>query len=232
MTGKLITFEGIDCCGKGTQAKLLFEYLTQAGKDVRLMREPGGTPYGEAIRALLKFPLKTLELIHREFAGHSDFPLLKHLSIERTPQCELFLFEAARAEYVSVIRQLQDAGKHVISDRLHDSTVAYQGGGHGLPLADISAMNRVALGGILPDLTFLLDITVEKMLERMAKEGEEKNAYFEQKYDRGFFERVRQTYLSIAKNAPHRFIVIDGDQPVESIAVQIRAYVDELLDLN
>lgn len=241
MKGKLISFEGIECCGKGTQAKLLFDYLREIGQPLQLMHEPGGTPYGEALRAILKYPNAALSAIYAKLAGHSDFPGFEEFSAmiesgnfdaKRSAECELFLFEASRSEYAKAIRAKLENGEHVISDRLHDSTTAYQGGGRGISMADIDAMNKIALGGLWPDLTILLDIPIEVMIERVSRENDEKNAYFEKTCDRAFFERVRTAYLAIAGCERNRFVVIDGDQPISIISDQIRAYVDELLDIN
>lgn len=158
--------------------------------------------------------------------------MLKLLNFDRTPLCELFLFEAARAEYAAVVRKILATGAHVISNRLHDSTTAYQGGGRGLPLADIDLMNRIALGNLWPDLTLLIDIPVSVMIGRISRETSEKKAYFETKFNPDKFERIRQTYLDIAKNEPGRFRVIDGDQPIEAVFEQIRMHVDKLLDIK
>jgi len=241
MKGELISLEGPECSGKGTQAQLLYEYLQQKGIPVHLMHEPGGSYYGEAIRALLKFPERALKAIYHELSGHGDFPLFEqyaaisdngHLDIKRTAETELFLFEATRAEYAAKLKPLLDGGDVIISDRLHDSTVAYQGGGRGLPMTDIDLMNKIALRGIWPDLTFLLDIPVEVMLDRMSRQRDEKNAFFEKHCDQAFFERVREAYVAIALSEPKRFIIIDGNQPIETVFKQIRAYVDELLGIE
>lgn len=232
MSGKFITVEGIDGCGKDTQLALLKKHLKQKGINAVLTHEPGGTLYGEALRAILKFPEQALEAIYQKFSGHSDFPLLKLLNFDRTPLCELFLFEAARAEYAAVVRKILATGTHVISNRLHDSTTAYQGGGRGLPLADIDLMNRIALGNLWPDLTLLIDIPVSVMIGRISREASEKKAYFEKNFDSDKFERIRQTYLDIAKNEPGRFRIVNGDQPIEAVFRQIKTHVDKLLGIE
>lgn len=241
MTAKLISLEGIECCGKSTQTQLLFEYLRQKKIAVQLTHEPGGSPYGEAIRALLKNPGIAMRAIFKELEHHSDFPDFKYfanaceagqLKLDRTPECEMFLFEASRAEYSAVIRKILAGGAHVISDRLHDSTTAYQGGGRGLSKTDIDLMNRIALDDIWPDLTILLDIPVEVMLKRMGRQDDEKNAFFEQTCDKAFFERVRESYILLANQEPQRFALIDGTLPIETIFQQIKFEVDDLLGLE
>jgi dTMP kinase len=247
--GKLIVFEGMDGCGKGTQAMKLQEYLHSkslrfAGNTLSvLMHEPGGTPYGETSRSILKEPEKTMTAIFEKLKGHSDYPLFQRFlnlieagefDFNRTPACELFLFEASRAEYAPLLNKILKSGIHVISDRLHYSTLAYQGGGRGFPIKYINLMNEIALGGLTADLVILLDIPVEVMRDRMSREGDDKLAHFERKYkdDPMFFERVRKTYLKIARKERKRFVVIDGDQPVSIISDQIQARVDELLGIE
>lgn len=223
----LITFEGIECSGKGTQAQLLLQALANKRYPAVLSREPGGVPYGEALRALLKHPELTLPAIWREIRGHEDFSDLKPLPYElsRSSECELFMFLAARAEFVDrFIRPNLTRGKIVILDRFLDSTRAYQGGGRFYSHPDkiflISQMNRLASQGLYPDITFLLDISVAEMIQRQKdKPGGE--AWFERKCNKNFFERVRQEYLTIAQEATDRVIVIDGAKEIGRISDEI-----------
>lgn len=223
----LITFEGIECSGKGTQAQLLLQALINKQYPAILSREPGGVPYGEALRALLKHPELTLPAIWRELRGHEDFPDLKLLPYEfsRSSECELFMFLAARAEFVnSFVRPKLAQGKIVILDRFLDSTRAYQGGGrfysHPDKISLISQMNRLASPGLNPDITFLLNISVAEMIQRQqSKRGGD--AFFERTCNKSFFERVRQEYLTIAQEAPERVVVIDGAKDINKINAQI-----------
>jgi len=235
----LITFEGIECAGKGTQIALLMDYLRQHGIDAISEHEPGGTLYGEALRAIIKHPEIALPAIYEKFIGHSDFPDAKELAtrigkgafkLKRTPECEFLLFSAARAEFANKIRRLI-AHKIIISDRLADSSTAYQGGGHGLPLELIEQVNRLVLRNLWPDLTFFLDIPVTEMFSRVAQH-KEKNAFFEEYYNRAFFERVRRAYLTIAETEPNRFLVIDGSKPIAEVFEQIRPQIDGLLGIS
>jgi dTMP kinase len=141
MRGLFVTFEGIDRSGKTTQARLLCEAL---GDDALGVREPGGTPAGERVRDLLK---------------DADVPL--------GPEAEALLFAAARAELVEkVIRPALEAGRVVVSDRFLDSSLAYQGGARGLGVEEVARINRFATGGLVPDLTFLLEIDPATAAER------------------------------------------------------------------
>jgi len=240
--GRLISLEGIECSGKGTQIKLLTDYLRELDIPAIASHEPGGTAYGEAMRALIKHPEIALPAIFMAFQGHSDFPeatsLFKQHVCERTPEAELLMFEVARAEFsAGVIEPNLSRGVTIVCDRLHDSTTAYQGGGRMLDLQTdyrglINRVNLFALRGLKPDLTFYLDIPVEVMLERVAKQNDEKNAHFERTCKPEFFQRVRRAYLEIAKQEPRRFIVIDGDQPPATVFKFIQPYIDELFPAN
>ena len=143
MKGIFITFEGIDGCGKSTQTALCREWLESLGKTVLLVREPGGTKIGEKIRSLL----------------------LDKDNGAMAPMTELFLFEAARAQIVEeTIKPALEEGKVVICDRFFDSSVAYQGCARGLGADMVSRLNMYATGGLAPDITFFLDISVEEAI--------------------------------------------------------------------
>ncbi len=202
-----ITFEGIEGSGKTTQIRLLLDWLHQRTDQVLLTREPGGTSIGEQIRAILLNPINT----------------------EMTPEAEILLFSAARAQVVrEVIRPRLDAGWIVICDRFADSTLAYQGYGHGLSLDDLLGITEFATGGLWPDLTVYLDLDVETGLRRKAATPEEWNRMEAQEV--AFHRRVRAGYLQLAAQNPDRWLVLNADQPVEAIQELIRARVAALLD--
>ncbi|MDR1453326.1 MAG: dTMP kinase [Candidatus Margulisbacteria bacterium] len=194
-----ITFEGPDGSGKTTQSKLLYAELQRQGRDTLWTREPGGTAAGQKIRALLL-----------------DDPTARY-----APAAELFLFAADRAQHVEeVIRPALTQGKTVICDRYVDSTTAYQAGGRGFDADFIAKLNKDSSGGLLPELTFLLDILSEIGLQRATSTKADK---FEQE-SLDFHRRVRQTYLQAAQNDP-RFCVLDGNRPKEVIFAEILAVV-------
>lgn len=188
MNGILITLEGIDGCGKTTQARLLKARLEREAIPHLLIREPGGTAVGEKIRLLL---------------------LQKEHSL--TEKTEILLYMAARAELVgTVIRPALKAGLVVVCDRYLDSTVAYQGYGGEGDRAWIQALNQKVTGGLQPHLTFLFDLSVEEALRRRGRGGDriEERAL-------SFHRKVRQGYLAIAVEEPDRVILIDATAPAE-----------------
>lgn len=203
--GVFITFEGIDGSGKSTQLQALHRTLTGAGLEVLLVREPGGTMIGEKIRELL---------LDKENTG-------------MTSETELLLYEAARSQIVrEVIRPALDSGKIVICDRFYDSSAAYQGYGRGLPLGDVSALNRFATGGLEPDLTFLLDISARDAALRMSgRDSLEDRLEIE---GIGFMEAVREGYLTMAgKNG--RFFCLDARLPALELEREIEHKFWEVL---
>jgi dTMP kinase len=206
------------------QSKKLLEYFNADGaKRAILVREPGGTNYGEALRALIKHPEKTIRLIASGFSGHEDFPQELDLGddFSRSPYCELFMFAAARAEFVDkiVLPALHD-GLIVICDRFYDSTTAYQGGGQfhhdELMLQVIGDINQIAARSKTPNLTIFIDISVDTMIGRRQK-VQDKDAHFEITCDRDFFERTRDAYQRIAIREPNRFKTVDGHQTIEQV---------------
>ena len=187
-----ISFEGLDYCGKSTQAKLLATQLTDAGQDVLLIREPGNTGISERIRSI----------VLSEDSHLCD-------------RAELLLFEASRAQLVfEVIAPALRDGKIVVSDRFLDSTLAYQGFGRRLPLDDVQRLNRFASYDLLPDITFLLHLTPEEAFRRALET--DKPDRIEQN-DLQFFERVMNGYLRAAIADPNRFHVLDATQTPEEI---------------
>lgn len=191
LQGLFITFEGLEGAGKTTQAKLLADRLTEAGYPVTLVREPGGTQVGEALRAILADP---------EYDGMSAL-------------AEVFIFAASRAQLVEqVIRPKLGEGTIVICDRFTDATLAYQGFGRGVHHTQIREISDICAWGVRPDLTFLLDIEPARGLGRVRTRSVEtltKMDRFET-LDIGFFERVREGYMSIAHEEPFRFRVLDA----------------------
>jgi dTMP kinase len=196
--GRFITLEGGEGAGKSTQARLLGERLQNAGVPVVVTREPGGTPAGERIRALLLAP--------------GDDPI--------APQTEALLMTAARAEHVSkVIVPSLDRGHWVISDRYVDSTFAYQGGGRNLPMMRLRQAQELATNGLMPEVTFLLDLPVESGLSRRMGAEEAPNRLDAEA--RSFHESVRTGYHSLVVSDRVRWHVVDATQSIEQIADDI-----------
>jgi dTMP kinase len=200
----LITFEGIEGCGKTTQIELLAEHLTGQGYSVVRTREPGGTPFGEALRELL---------------------LKKGMNV--VPLCELMIFMAMRAQHVDdvILPALKD-GRIVLCDRFIDATYAYQGSGRKIDTGIIDTLNRMVTRGIRPDLTILLDIPVEKGLGRRAASSDMDRIEAE---DISFHQRVRKEYEKRAKEDPKRIFVVDANLKVEAVHDLIRTKVNNTL---
>ena len=201
-----ITFEGIDYSGKTTQANLLVERLQQLGKSVLLLREPGGTPLSEKIRTIL----------------------LDKQHLEMHPTAELLLFSAARSQVVQqVILPALRQGTIVVCDRFYDSTTAYQGYGREIDLGDITAINRIATCGTIPDVTFIVDVDVEQVTRRRKSSG--MSADRMESAGTQFFEKVRNGYLALAAGEPGRVIIIDGGRSKQEIQNEIWANVEKRL---
>ena len=210
MSGLFLSFEGGEAAGKSVQAARLAESLRAAGRDVLLTREPGGTPFAERIRDVL----------------------LHAREVDLTPETQALLFSAARAQHTrDVIRPALLAGRMVVADRFFDSTLAYQGYGLGADLEGLRAMTRFAVGTVVPERTFLIDIPVAVTLSRLA--GRSRVARWDRFHgdDRAFYERVREGYLRLAASEPGRFVVVEGDRAEEAVAADIRRQVDQLLGL-
>lgn len=238
--GKLISFEGIECAGKGVQIDLTNRWLTSHGLTCLVMREPGGSAYGEALRTLIKHPQIALPALDTAMQSHEDYRPFADLGArqdyQRSPACEAFIFLGARAEYSGLVQDHLQEGMWVISDRLHDSTVAYQGGGlyHSDParLEQIRACNQMALDGLTIALTIFLDITVDEMLRRMrAHPDQSKHAFIEQR-EPAFFERARAQYHQIAIAEPERFKVIDGHGSPAEVFERIMPHFNQLIATN
>lgn len=206
MRGLFITLEGPEGAGKSTNREFLAARLREAGCDVLLTREPGGTPLAERIRELLLEP--------------SSEPM--------AADTELLLVFAARAQHLAqVIRPALAAGKVVLCDRFTDATYAYQGGGRGLSLERIAQLETFVQGELRPDLTLVFDLPVEVGLARAAARG--RLDRFEQEAQ-DFFEAVRQTYLARAALAPARYRLLDAAQPLAAVQLQLDALLPELLE--
>lgn len=189
--GRFITFEGSDGAGKSEQARRFAAGLTTAGRAVTLTREPGGTPLGERVRALLLDP-----------------------SLDRTAEADALLFNAARAELVSqIIRPALTRGEIVVCDRYADSTLAYQGYGAGMDLGWLRTLQLLSTGGIKPDLTILLDVPVRIGLARRGRGAADELTRFETAtiHDAAFHERVRDGFLVLAAAEPERWRVVNGE---------------------
>ncbi|MFO1518120.1 MAG: dTMP kinase [bacterium] len=205
-----ITFEGMEGCGKTTQIKLLQETLTQEGRDVLLTREPGGTATGQLIRKIL----------------------LDRKNENMASLCELFLYAADRAQHIDeIIKPALNAGKIVLCDRFVDATTAYQEGGRELPEKLVSSINGLASAGLKPDLTFLIDCSVEVGLTR-ARQRAQREHDMEDRFERLevlFHERVRKRYLKIAQDEKERFRIIDGSGDRVSIHQEILSHLQKAL---
>ena len=196
-----ITLEGPEGSGKTSHIPPIVEYLRQKGHVVFPTREPGGTSIGEQIR----------EVIHD----------LKN--VEMHPRTETLLYQAARAQIVEqVIKPRLRAGEIVISDRYYDSTIAYQGYGHQQDLEQVRALVKYATGGLVPDLTVLLDVDVEEGLRRKKKDNEWNRL---DAYTTEFHQRVRAGYLEMAKAEPNRWVVIDAGRKWDEVQEELRIVI-------
>ena len=198
MRGKFITFEGIDGAGKSTHIQWLADQLTARGKTVITTREPGGTPLGEKLRALL-----LAEPMHLETEA-------------------LLMFAARREHLAEVIEPALAAGTWVISDRFTDATVAYQGGGRGLSLDKLKVLEDWVHGHLQPDLTLLFDLPLAVAQARIGKERILDR--FEQE-EADFHERVRQCYLQRAGQSNGRIRVVQADRTVDEIKKSIEELI-------
>ncbi len=210
MSPLFITFEGVDGAGKGTQAWRLWRHLNREGYPAHLTWEPGATWLGDHLRQILV-----------------DGLLQAHI----TPTAEVFLFAAARTQLVeTTIRPLLSQGFVVVSDRYMDSTIAYQGFGRCLDINMVRHICEIATGGLLPDLTILLDIAPEAGLAR--KKGVSRPLWAEDRFEEeeiDFSRRVRQGYLELAAAEPERWLVMDATESQDEIEAIIWQRVAALL---
>lgn len=205
---RFISFEGIDFSGKTTQVVLLKEKLEAYGENVLVMREPGGTTISERVRDIL------LDKDH----------------LEMTNICEILLYSAARHQlvYEKISKELQ-SGNFVIADRYVDSTTAYQGYGRKIPMNFVKHVNRIATNGLMPNITFYLDLDLLELRNRIKKykgsvdrletEGNE------------FYQRIRKGYLKIAEHDKDRVVIINAKKEINKIHTEIWEFVRKILNL-
>ena len=202
ITGKLITFEGIDGSGKSTQIQLLEAEFEKLGISYKTFREPGGTKLSEKIRAIL----------------------LDKENIELYSNAESLLFAAARAQLTAEqIKPAITKGEFVICDRFTDSTIAYQGYGRGLNINNLELMNTIATDGLIPDITFILDIDPQKATERLKTVNPDRM----EAAGIDFFKKIRQGYCQIREQNQSRCIVINGEKPQKDISKEIHHIIME-----
>jgi dTMP kinase len=203
--GRFITLEGIDGAGKSTHLRWLADELGARGHTVAMTREPGGTPFGEALRALL---------LHESITHDSE---------------ALLMFAARREHLERIIRPALGRGDWVLSDRFTDATFAYQGGGHGVAAEFIRDLEQWVHGDCQPDLTFLFDVPIDisrTRLETAHAQGRALDKF--EREGRGFFERVRNVYLARAHAEPGRFRVIDSTRPLAQVRAELAAHLEAL----
>ncbi|WP_206736919.1 dTMP kinase [Streptomyces sp. GZWMJZ-114] len=205
-TGFFLALEGGDGAGKSTQAEALAEWIRAKGHEVVLTREPGATPVGKRLRSIL-LDVSSAGLSHR---------------------AEALLYAADRAEHVdTVVRPALERGAIVITDRYIDSSVAYQGAGRDLSPVEIARISRWATGGLVPNLTVLLDVAPEAARERFTEAPDRLESEPAE-----FHARVRAGFLTLAAAAPERYLVVDGAQEPESVTRTVRHRLDQLLPLS
>ncbi len=205
MRGRFITLEGSEGSGKSTNLAWVRARLEAAGTPVIMTREPGGTPLGEKIRELL----------------------LDNRNHEMAVDTELLLMFAARAQHLhQLILPALAAGNWVLCDRFTDATYAYQGGGRGVSVERIAALEQFVQGDLRPDLTLILDVPPDVGLARASARGEPDRFEREQ---RDFFERVRGGYLALAEKSPARYRVVDASRTLPEVQAQLDAALSEIL---
>lgn len=208
--GPFITFEGIEGCGKTTQIRVLADNLRSKNFDVLATREPGGCPIADLIRTILLDPANTA----------------------MTPRTELLLYAAARSQHVAeVIMPAITRGQVVLCDRFSDATLAYQGYGRGLDRKLILALNEIATTGTVPDLTLILDLPVDKGLQRARQRNGSATGSADDRLEResfAFHQRVREGYLALARQN-NRCRLIDASGPPAAVADRISQVVDAFL---
>ncbi|GAB3038710.1 dTMP kinase [Parafrigoribacterium mesophilum] len=205
MSGLFLTFEGGDGSGKSTQASLLAQWLSAEGHTVLRTREPGGTELGVELRNIV---------LHRR----GDI----------APRAEALIYAADRAHHIATkVKPALERGDIVVQDRYFDSSVAYQGDGRELEAEEVRGISLWASGGLMPDLTFLLDLDQRIGRDRVRRSSTGYDRLEAEKDD--FHARVRGAYLRLAAAEPHRFVVLDASDSRESLAAAVRAKVHPLL---
>ena len=201
--GRFLTLEGVDGAGKSTHQKFIADFVAQRAPHVVQTREPGGTPLAEKLRALV-----LAERLRAAILGDA-----------MAPEVETLLIFAARADHVArVIRPALDSGQWVVCDRFHDATHAYQGAGKGVPREFIDRLSAAAHPGLSPDRTLVFDCSYEVSTQRL--QGKVLDRF--EREDRAFFERVRATYLELAKAEPNRIVVIDASRDAAGVRDQLK----------
>jgi dTMP kinase len=211
VAGQFVSLEGPDGAGKSRAAGRLIEHLRARGHDVTLTREPGGTRLGEQIREILL----------------SDSP------IERSPQADALLFNAARSQLVEeVIAPALERGEVVVCDRFGGSTLAYQGYGAGVDLTALREVESFATQGTQPDLVLLLDVPVSVGLARRGQGDPSQLTRFEDqsRHDEAFHQRVRHGYRELAEADPERWRIVDANREPEAVDADVFRVVDEFLE--
>lgn len=208
MRGKFIVLEGGEGCGKSTQQKLLQEYLINKGFELFITREPGGAKISEQIREIL------LSLNNKEMFSRT----------------ELFLYEAARAQFIhEILKPKLNKGKFVLTDRYYYSTIAYQGYARGLDIDKIKVMNSYATEEIIPDLVLIFDVPVETGLERAKKVTGGKGDRLEQE-NVDFHNKVREGYLALPELLPEEnIVIIDATGSIEEIFEKVKQEVEKII---
>lgn len=202
--GLFITFEGIDGCGKTTQLENVRKLLEENGIECVTTREPGALKLGSQIREILL---------------HYDGVVADN--------CEMFLFLADRSQHVETfIKPMIEEGKVVLCDRHTDSTIAYQGYGRGGDVEKLTELNKIATNGLVPNLTFLFDVSVETGHERAGKDLDRLELAGKE-----FFERTRQGYLTLAKQYPERIKVINAEKSKESVYNDVKSLIMDIAGL-
>jgi dTMP kinase len=208
--GLFITFEGSEGCGKSTQIRRMAEFLGSLGNEVVVLREPGATPIGESIRNLLQYDAAASAM---------------------TPEAELLLFAASRAQLVrEIIRPALTRGAVVLCDRFLDSTTVYQGVARDLDSGEVSRINDFAVGGTLPDLTLLLDLDAAEGRRRAATRNGPADRMEQER--ESFYEAVRQGYLKLAAENAGRFAVIDASSDEERVESAIKKVLLERFQIG
>lgn len=209
MKGFFLTVEGIEGCGKTTQLKRLAKHLRDAGHNCVMTKEPGGTPIGDRVRAILLDP---------QAEGMDSLS-------------ELFLLAASRRQNVTeIVQPALEKGAVVLCDRYADASVVYQGYGRGLPLQQVLDINRWATNGITPDLTFVFDLPESVGLERARSRNTTENLMAESRLegeDLAFHRRVREGYLALAKEHQERFAVIEGNRSIDDVFADVLGVLRE-----
>ncbi len=214
-SGIFITFEGSEGCGKSTQIALLAENLRRkyAHYEIVLLREPGGTALGERIRQVLQ---------------HAD------PGVSIVPEAELLLFAASRTQLVrEIIQPALKRGAIILCDRFFDSTTAYQGAARALDREQVKMINHFSIGGIIPHITFLLDMETAEGRERMKRRNATSTVVdrMEQQSE-DFYEAVRRGYLDLAAKEPERIVVIDASGDIEEVSQKIMTRLHQYFPLT